>query len=410
MDYSYVNDFRKLGFGMFVHFGLYSVLGKGEWHFQYTRDSRMSDEVAMERYIEKTFPRFKVAPNWAKELCKTAKKAGCRYVTLTTRHHEGFSLYDTCGLNELDAPHSPTQRDLVQEFVDACREYDLLPVFYHTVIDWWQKDFRSGNFEAYFAYLKRSIEILCTRYGKVGGFWFDGTWGLPQGITFPEEIYQMIHALQPRAIITNNTGLSACGEKGGEEIDCVTFEKGKAFPISSSAARPIAGEVCDTIVEHWGYAKNDYCIKSYSHLLNELISTRAAGCNLLLNVGPKGNGFLPVEQKRMMEMLGSWLKKNHSIVLDATPSSVSTDGASLFEKDGFYYAVVQDVPMAADAHVQRDQGKKTVLLHTDKRISSLSMVDKPGEKIEKTSHQSFVITPFEYGTSMGARIAKFRLK
>ena len=105
MDYSYVNDFRKLGFGMFVHFGLYSVLGKGEWHFQYTRDSRMSDEVAMERYIEKTFPRFKVAPNWAKELCKTAKKAGCRYVTLTTRHHEGFSLYDTCGLNELDAPH-----------------------------------------------------------------------------------------------------------------------------------------------------------------------------------------------------------------------------------------------------------------------------------------------------------------
>ena len=157
MDYSYVNDFRKLGFGMFVHFGLYSVLGKGEWHFQYTRDSRISDEVAMERYIEKTFPRFKVAPNWAKELCKTAKKAGCRYVTLTTRHHEGFSLYDTCGLNELDAPHSPTQRDLVQEFVDACREYDLLPVFYHTVIDWWQKDFRSGNFEAYFAYLRSHL-------------------------------------------------------------------------------------------------------------------------------------------------------------------------------------------------------------------------------------------------------------
>ena len=94
-------------------------------------------------------------------------------------------------------------------------------------------------------------------------------------------------------------------------------------------------------------------------------------------------------------MLGSWRKKNHSIVLDATPSSISADGASLFEKDGFYYAVVQDVPMAADAHVHRDQGKKTVLLHTDKRISSLSMVDKPGEKIEKTSHQSFVITPFE---------------
>ncbi len=411
MDYSYVRDFRKLGYGMFVHFGLYSSLAAGEWYFESAYNGgRIKKPITMDEYIAQTLPHFKVKKNWAKELCKLAKEGGCRYVALTTRHHEGFSLYDTKGLNEYDAIHSPAGRDLIKEFVEACHEYDLMPVFYHTVIDWWQKDFQEGNFDAYFEYLRKSIELLCLNYGPVGGFWFDGTWGLPEGVTFPNEIYKMIHKLQPRAIITNNTGLDFCGQKGAEEIDCVTFERGRAFPVSSDASRPLAGEVCDSIHDHWGYTKDDYCFKSYSYLINELIDTREAGCNLLLNVGPKVDGSVPYLDKIIIKQIGSWLKKNRYVILDAEPSSLKADGAAMFEKDGVYYAVVKDVPMAADVNVQRKLSDKKVHVLTDKKIVSGSMVDKPSEKFLLQDKQTFVVYPYGYGTSMGARIAKFRLK
>ena len=411
MDYSYVSDFRKLGYGMFVHFGLYSNIGAGEWYFESAYNGgRIKNPLTIDEYIAKTFPRFKVKDGWAKNICRLAKDGGCRYIVLTTRHHEGFSLYDTKGLNEYDAPHSPAGRDLVKEFVEACHEFGLIPFFYHTVIDWWHKDYQEGNFDAYFDYLKKSIELLCLNYGPVGGFWFDGTWGLPEGVTFPTEIYRMIHALQPRAIITNNTGLDFCGQKGAEEIDCVTFERGKAFPVSSDASRPLAGEVCDSIHDHWGYTKDDYCFKSYSYLINELIDTRAAGCNLLLNVGPKGDGTVPYLDRTIINYIGSWLKRNKYVVLDAEPSSLKADGATMFERNGEYYAVVKDVPMAADVNVQRKLSDKIVHLHTKKNIISCGMVDKPKEKFSFQDNQTFIVYPYGYGTSMGARIAKFRLK
>ena len=120
-----VADFENLGFGMFVHFGLYSQLGMGEW--TYHIHQRPKDEYMK---LKDTF----TAEDFdAEKFVLTAKNAGCKYITLTTRHHEGFSLYDTCGLNEFDAPHTPTGRDLVREFVDMCREAGLKPFFYHTM-------------------------------------------------------------------------------------------------------------------------------------------------------------------------------------------------------------------------------------------------------------------------------------
>ena len=116
----YVKRFEKLGFGMFVHFGLYSVHGKGEW--AYNRNITPAE-------YETLFDRFNPDADWAENLVQTAKRAGCRYITLTTRHHDGFSLYDTCGLNEYDAPHSAAGRDLIREFVDACNAHGIIPFF-----------------------------------------------------------------------------------------------------------------------------------------------------------------------------------------------------------------------------------------------------------------------------------------
>ena len=124
----YIKEFEKLGFGMFVHFGLYSVLGCGEW-------AKKLKDIPDQEY-EKLTEEFNPKVDWAEELVKTAKEAGCKYITLTTRHHDGFSLYDTCGLNTYDALHAKCERDLVQEFVDACRMQGIIPFFYHTLLDW----------------------------------------------------------------------------------------------------------------------------------------------------------------------------------------------------------------------------------------------------------------------------------
>ena len=124
----YIKQFEKLGFGMFVHFGVYSENARGEWaRFSTNIDSAVYDDL---------YKTFNPDNNWATELAEIAHAAGCKYITLTTRHHDGFSLFDTCGLNEYDAPHGAAGRDLVREFVDACRMHGLIPFFYHTLLDW----------------------------------------------------------------------------------------------------------------------------------------------------------------------------------------------------------------------------------------------------------------------------------
>lgn len=161
-NYEYIKDFRKLGLGLFVHFGLYSVVGKGEW-FAYNLRGE-----AKQQY-EQTSNKFIVDENWAQKLVATAKSAGAKYITLTTRHHDGFSLFDTCGLSEFDSPHSANGRDLVAEFVKACNAEKIVPFFYHTLIDWHNADYKN-DFVAYVDYLVASVELLCKNYGKIGGF------------------------------------------------------------------------------------------------------------------------------------------------------------------------------------------------------------------------------------------------
>ena len=220
-----IKAFEQLGLGLFVHFGLYSLVGRGEW---VKHHERLPDEQ-----YECLTKRFDPAKDWAKQLVAAAKRAGCRYITLTARHHDGFSLYDTCGLNDYDAPSAACGRDLIAEFVQACRAEDILPFFYHTLLDWHEKSYRE-NFSEYLKYLRKSVELLCTRYGKIGGIWFDGTWDKPNEDWQQDALYALIRKHQPDAVIINNTGLGARGQLGHIELDSVTFERGRPAPINLS--------------------------------------------------------------------------------------------------------------------------------------------------------------------------------
>lgn len=397
--YEYIENFKKLGFGLFSHFGLYSVMGKGEW-------AQSAFQIAPPKYNELT-KKFVVKKDWAKKFVKTAKAAGCKYITLTTRHHDGFSLYDTKGLNTFDAPHSATGRDLIKEFVDECNAQGIIPFFYHTLLDWYNPDYKN-NFPAYIDYLVRSIEILCTSYGKIGGFWFDGMWDQPNADWQEDRIYGTIRKYQPEAMIINNTGLNALGCTGHIELDSVTFERGKPCFVDTSK-KPLAGEMCDGMTDHWGYTKNDICIKSVPQLVESLIDCRKYDCNYLLNTGLKGNGYITDGEKAVLEGIGQWIKANKGFIYGIHSTPLTADQADIVTDGEWYYAIIKKVPMAANANVARAEDNKVVVLHTDKKIVSAKWLDS-GEKVELSGKNTFAAKPFSYSVSLGARVAKFQLK
>ena len=394
----YIANFEKLGMGLFVHFGLYSIVGKGEWY-------KAAHGVDMKEYMP-LINKFKIKKTWAKELVSTAKKAGAKYITITTRHHDGFSLFDTCGLNDFDVMHSPTGRDLMREFVDECNAAGIVPFFYHTLLDWYHPDYNT-NFPKYLEYLRKSIEILCTNYGKIGGFWFDGMWNKPNEDWEEDALYGVIRKYQPEAMIINNTGLSAHGKTGHKEIDSVTFERGKPTFVDCSE-KYVAGEMCQVLNDHWGYAKEDLNYKSLGSLVEDLVNCRRYNCNFLLNTGLMGNGSVRPLDKAILEEIGNWIKANKKVIYNWQSCDVEAENAFCVTDGKYYYAVCKDVVMDSDPNVALAGVVKTVKILSDKKVKNAVWLDS-GERF-KVKKNEFVAKPFVYGISRYVRVARFELR
>lgn len=403
-----VTDFENLGFGMFVHWGLYSQLGMGEWtYFIHKRD--------MDEY-QKLKETFTAEDFDAEALVLMAKNAGCKYITLTTRHHEGFSLYDTKGLNDFDAPHSAAKRDLIREFVDACNKHGIIPFFYHTTLDWYNPDF-DNDFDKYLDYLRKSVEVLCRNYGKIGGFWFDGNWSRKDCDWKEDELYALIRKYQPDAIIVNNTGLGARGEVGNPEIDAVTFEQGRPTPMDREGmAKYVAAEMCYTLNDHWGIGHNDFNYKSPIQLIEALCSCRRVGANLLLNIGPTAQGGVDPFQKELMMLLGKWMALYGEAIYNGRPHSAVCGNKKNFvlQSQEYLYFFVHDLRIGGDGNVtvDRAQNNDFVFYNVPEKIESIQWMDN-GEKLEfiRTDDTlSLRATNFPYGTSACVRVAKARRK
>ena len=392
----YIKEFEELGFGLFVHFGLYSIVGKGEWYLHLNPNANKAE-------YEQLASKFRVNKNWAKNLVKTAKKAGCKYITLTTRHHDGFSLFDTCGLNVYDAPHSACGRDLIREFVDACNAEGIVPFFYHTLLDWREESYQK-DFPQYIDYLVNSIEILCKNYGKIGGFWFDGMWDKQDEDWQEDRLYGTIRKYQPDAMIINNTGLSECGKVGHPEIDSVTFERGNpAFVDNSDKYR--AGEMCQVLNDHWGYASGDCNYKSVKELIENLVDCRRFNCNFLLNTGLLGNGEVNATDAAILKEIGKWIEKNKGVIYDVASCEIKAENAVILRGNDCHYAIIKNVPMSADPNVQRAENMAKISVNAE--IVSAEWLDN-GEIIP-IENNTFFVTPFLYGESYSVRIAKLKL-
>lgn len=401
-----VKKFEELGFGMFIHWGLYSQLKKGEW-------IQLITQIPKEEYV-KLKDTFTAKDFDAAGIAKLAKKAGMKYITLTTRHHEGFSLYDTKGLNDYDAVNSPAGRDLIAEFVTACRAEGIVPFFYHTTLDWYTESYNL-DFKSYLQYLRDSIEILCTNYGEIGGFWFDGNWDKPDEDWEEDELYTLIRKHQPNAIIINNTGIQMRGELGNIEIDSVTFEQGRPTPLNREGMEKyIAGEMCQTINNHWGMAGYDFNYKSVPYLIENLCACRKVGANYLLNVGPTADGKILKMQEATLEVMGEWMDIFGETIYKGKPSDITSKGKNFALKlDGNEeYLFIHDLDNHGHENVTVSEGGSgpRIFENVTKKIKSITWMDNDEElRFVQDIESGYLIvyaTSYLYGKDLVVRVAK----
>ncbi len=399
---SRIARFENMGFGMFIHYGIYSQLGCGEWVMDIA-------QIPKEEYV-KLADTFTAKDFDAKAIAKTAKAAGMNYITLTTKHHDGFCLYDTKGLCDYDAPHSACGRDLIREFVDACNEEGIMPMFYHATLEWYHEEFET-DFPKYLQYLRDSVEILCTQYGKIGGLWFDGNWSKPAGTDWEEDkLYEVIRRHQPDAIIVNNTGLDARGAVGNPEIDSVTFEQGRPSPMDREGMpKYLAAEMCHTMNDHWGFGKCDLNYKSLPDMIETLCACRKVGANYLLNVGPEGDGKIPDMQKTMIEAMGTWIKECGGIIYEGKPSKIEGEYKNFaLEANGKAYLFIHGLNVLGSAHVIVAGGGLgyKYFKKVNRKVKSAKWTDN-GENLEfvqNGEHLWVNATGFPYGCNFVVRV------
>ena len=403
-----VARFEKLGYGLFLHWGLYSQLGQGEW-IQFQR------KIAVGEYA-RLFDTFDAAGFDAPAVARLARESGMRYAVLTTRHHEGFSLYDTRGLSDFDAVHSPARRDLVAEFAEACRAEGIVPFFYHTTLDWrWDSaNCDEGKFDEYLDYLHASVEILCRNYGTIGGLWFDGNWSRPAADWKEDRLYSTIRRHLPEAIIVNNTGLHAQGALGHPELDSTTFEQGlPTAPDRRGWPKYLAGEMCETMNSHWGIGNKDFNFKGPAEIIRHLCACRKVGANYLLNVGPTPAGAIPAYEAAVLRKVGSWIEQVSDAVREGRPVDVRCQGQDfvLLAKEKYYY-FAHDLSREGDAHVVTGGGgngpRSVVGLDSPVRAVRWLDNDEPGRFIQSEDRSLLTLdcTGYDYGTDCVVRVAQ----
>ena len=392
-----------------MHWGLYSQLGQGEW-------IQFQKKIPNEEYA-RLKDNFTAKDFNARAIAWLARESGMRYVTLTTRHHDGFSLYDTRGLSDFDAPHSPAGRDLVAEFVEGCRSQGVVPFLYHTTLDWrwdsWNCD--QAKFDEYLDYLHASVEILCRNYGELGGFWFDGNWSRPKMDWKEDRLYRTIRKYQPEAMIINNTGLGARGATGHPEIDSVTFEQGLPnAPDRRGWPKYLAGEMSETANGHWSYAGKDFNYKGIPEIIGNLCACRKVGAAYIFNVGPTATGAIPEYEKAVIRKVGEWAALHGTLLQEGKPVAARCQGRDfILEKGGRCYYFAHDLARRGNSHVVTSGGGNgpRVADGLTERLHSGRWLDN-GEQVRFSQSDDKALltidcTGYEYGNDMVVRVAEF---
>lgn len=293
--------FKAARFGMFIHWGLYAQLGRNEWAMNLER-------IPVAEY-ERLAATWKPAPGCIRQWAKLAKQAGMRYMVLTTKHHEGFCLFDS-KLTDYTAVQQGPERDLIAEYVEAARAEGLRVGFYYSLMDWHHPDgancARDEDARRRFIdYIHGQVRELCTNYGKVDIMWYDVSWPLDAEGWESAKLNAMVRELQPGIIINDRSQLPE--DFGTPEQHITAAEPGRAW------------EACMTFNDaSWGYTPYDNNYKSAWQVVNMLRQVASGGGNLLLNISPRPDGGVPGQIEQILGEVGGWMQQYGASIYDAT--------------------------------------------------------------------------------------------
>ena len=323
-------DFADAKFGIFLHWGLYSMFGQGEWYM--TNENINCHEYA--KVAQAFYPHNFNAHQWITAI----KKSGARYITFTTRHHEGFSMWDT-KQSDYNIMHTPYGKDIVKQLADECHRQQIGIHLYYSHLDWTRDDYPIGrtgrgtgrtagkaNWPAYYDFMNKQLTELLSNYGKINAIWFDGWWdhdqdSIPFNWELPEQ-YALIHRLQPACLIGNNHH-----QHPFEGEDIQIFERDvpgeNKAGLSGQDISRLPLETCQTMNGMWGYKVKDQNYKTARELIQLLVRTSGKGANLLLNIGPQPDGSLPAVALNRLEEIGKWLSENGETIYGTTGGEVA---------------------------------------------------------------------------------------
>ena len=382
-----VEWFRNARFGMFIHWGLYSIPGRGEW----VRSNEQMPEEAYLPYFEGFSAKDFDPAAWA----RAAKQAGMEYVVMTAKHHDGFCLFDS-RLTDFKSTNTPFGRDAVKEFVEAVRAEGLKVGLYFTLIDWHHPDYPHYGVISIPCAITRLLKIpagiltgtflhgqireICTNYGKLDLLWFDFAYGDLRGEAWRgTELVSMVRALQPDVLIDNRIEVS--GEGFGSLYQCdpkpyhgdfVTPEK--FIPpqgIRDVQGNPMVWEACITMNNNWGYCPEDKHFKSAPLLIKKLVECVSKGGNMILNVGPDGDGNIPKESLEILSQIGDWMGKNGESIKNCGPAGLDKPEFGRITRNGnrLYFHIYENTLGALPLlGVKKEDVRSMRLLGSDQSV------------------------------------------
>jgi alpha-L-fucosidase len=307
--------FQDAKFGLFIHWGVYSVLGSGEWVMN-------ERKIAVHEY-EKLPAFFNPTEFDPAEWVAMAKAAGVKYITITSKHHDGFAMFATKQSDWNIVDRTPYKKDVLKMLSEECHKQGIKLFFYHSQLDWHNPDYfprgatghttgrpEPGDWYKYLDYMDAQLRELLTNYGEIGGIWFDGMWDKPEGDWRLDRTYKLIHDLQPQALIGSNHHHAPFP---GEDFQM--FEKDlpgqntAGFNQTAVISNELPLETCETMNNSWGFNLTDTHYKSTRELIQYLVRAAGSNANFLLNVGPMPNGKIQPEFVSPLKEMGQWLGK-----------------------------------------------------------------------------------------------------
>ncbi len=337
--------FRDAKFGLFVHWGVYSVLGDGEWVMN-------QQQIPIHQY-EKLPTFFNPTQFNPAEWVAMVKKAGMKYITITSKHHDGFAMFDS-NISDYDiVDRTPYGKDVLKMLKEECDNQGIKLFFYHSQLDWHHPDYyprggtggnytgrpESGNWNKYIDYMNTQLSELLTNYGEIGGIWFDGMWDKKSADWRLDETYSLIHKLQPGTLIGSNHHIAPIS---GEDFQMFERDLPGENTMGFNQTGTISDlplEMCETMNGSWGFNLKDQNYKSSKQLIQTMVKAAGFGANFLLNTGPMPNGKIQPENIDTLMVMGKWLEKYGETIYETRKGPIRPQdwGATTMAKDGTVY-------------------------------------------------------------------------